>query len=64
MAIVAPFPMSPPLTPSANGARTARGVVGLSSDEAQRRLIEFGLNENHRERATSPLALRPRREGA
>src|SRR5206468_1446502 len=48
---------SPPLTPSANGARGARGVVGLSSAEAQRRLIEFGPNQVHREQATSPLTL-------
>ena len=57
MATVTQSPISE--SPEADASRpdAGRAVPGLSSNEAQRRLTEFGPNEIRRERATNSLTL-------
>ena len=56
MATITSFSASAAIEPMIG--RTSRAVgTGLSSQEAQRRLTEFGPNEIRREEATSPLIL-------
>jgi len=64
MATVTSSPVAPPLGTGAGRPDADPIRSGLSSTEAQRRLIEFGPNEIRREKATSALALFARQFGS
>jgi magnesium-transporting ATPase (P-type) len=48
---------SAPVSTLSGRPEPTRALSGLSTTEAQRRLVEFGPNEIRREQATSALAL-------